>query len=300
MSDRRCAVCVLALGLAIVWGGGDDARGQAAPTSRGDGQGTGGTPSAGGLRPAGGDRSAVGAEAPELARYEFVPRVDDAGVATVTLGAGYGTRDTRIAGPQGTEQHIKVRLRPTRRLAFEAGAQSLVRQGARTRGGAQVRLLGRVLDEADAPVTLELDGGYRYDLRGDHVLGAGVTVVRHFGAVETVAAGRVEIPLTSNQGGRDEADALVSLAASVPVTDWYTQGIELSGEDLEGLWDPAEAEGGARVLLGPTFLFSFGRGVQLMGNVSAVYAPPATGATQPATSSEWGVLARGGVSYTFQ
>ncbi len=249
--------------------------------------------------PAEGPAEDLGPQRPELARYVFLPRVDGDGVATMTYGLGLGTRDTRFAGPEGVEQHLTVRVRPTDWLTVEAAGKTLVQRGAEVRGGGGGRLLARALDERRAGVTVEADAGYRFDLRGDHVLGLGATLVRHFGRVETVAAARVEVPLTANQGARDEADVLFSAAVSAPVTDSYTQGIELGAEDLEALWDPEEAEGGARVFLGPTSVVWFGRDVHLRANLSGVYAPPAAGAPDTGRSP-WGVLARLAIGYSFR
>jgi hypothetical protein len=52
--------------------------------------------------------------------------------------------------------------------------------------------------------------------------------------------------------GRDEVDAIVTLAASRLLGKGFSFGAEVVGEDLEALWETDEAEGGARILAGPS------------------------------------------------
>jgi hypothetical protein len=50
----------------------------------------------------------------------------------------------------------------------------------------------------------------------------------------------------------DAADVVTSLGWSRRVGHRVSLGVEGIGQDLEGLWDPAEVDGGARLLLGPS------------------------------------------------
>jgi len=52
--------------------------------------------------------------------------------------------------------------------------------------------------------------------------------------------------------GRDNLDTIVTLAASRLLGKGFSFGAEVVGQDLEALWEPNEAEGGARVLAGPS------------------------------------------------
>jgi hypothetical protein len=51
---------------------------------------------------------------------------------------------------------------------------------------------------------------------------------------------------------RDTVDLITSAGWARRVTAALALGVEAIGEDLEGFWDPAEAEGGARLLVGPS------------------------------------------------
>ena len=52
--------------------------------------------------------------------------------------------------------------------------------------------------------------------------------------------------------GRDHVDLITSMGWAARVTSTWAIGVEAIGEDLEGFWDSQEAEGGARLLVGPS------------------------------------------------
>ncbi len=51
---------------------------------------------------------------------------------------------------------------------------------------------------------------------------------------------------------RDEIDAIVTLGAARRFGRGFSFGVEAVGEDLEAFWEQNEAEGGARLLMGPS------------------------------------------------
>jgi hypothetical protein len=59
----------------------------------------------------------------------------------------------------------------------------------------------------------------------------------------------------ANSPDRDPLDLIVSMGWLHRVTGSFSAGIETVGQDLEGFWEPNEAEGGARILLGPSLHF---------------------------------------------
>jgi len=52
--------------------------------------------------------------------------------------------------------------------------------------------------------------------------------------------------------GRDAIDVITSLGIHYRLSENFYGGIEAIGEDLEGFWDKEEAEGGAKLLVGPS------------------------------------------------
>ncbi len=206
---------------------------------------------------------------------------------------GYGTRDTRFFGAKGLEQGVRARWNLASFLTLDGQVGLLMSPDSLARPGASAMLLGRVLRQERFGLDLHLGGGYRLDYRGDHVLRFLLGTARRFGRVWTAASAVIEVPLT---GKRDEADVMFAASAMVPVTRWFAQGFELGAEDIEGLWDPDEAEGGARFLAGPSSLFHI-LGFELRVNLSFVYAYVANQTLS--RSPPLGLAARASVGYRF-
>jgi len=83
------------------------------------------------------------------------------------------------------------------------------------------------------------------------------TLIGRVLAGSDLASGRLQGSLViervvSSPRSRDAADVITTLGWSRPLTDRVSVGVESIGQDLEGLWDPAEADGGARLLVGPS------------------------------------------------
>ncbi|MBN2616184.1 MAG: hypothetical protein JXR71_10880 [Bacteroidales bacterium] len=83
---------------------------------------------------------------------------------------------------------------------------------------------------------------------------------------------------------RDKIDIITSLGVQYRITTAFYAGLEAVGEDLEGLWNPQEAEGGARILVGPSlnlvpnksrFSFSLSGGPVMYATRSAESNPTA-------------------------
>ena len=56
--------------------------------------------------------------------------------------------------------------------------------------------------------------------------------------------------------GRDPVDVITSIGLQRKIIGQLFGGVEAIGQDLEGLWETDEAEGGAKVLLGPSLSFA--------------------------------------------
>jgi hypothetical protein len=97
----------------------------------------------------------------------------------------------------------------------------------------------------------------------------------------------------------DAADVVTSLGWSRPIHDRISVGVEGIGQDLEGLWNPAEADGGARLLVGPSLRAQSKRGdwaASLTGGpvvhtVSVASAPHLSASTSPNVGHQFGLFA---------
>ncbi|MBP7126173.1 hypothetical protein KBD49_07390 [Myxococcota bacterium] len=221
---------------------------------------------------------------------------------TVQYEVGYGTRESRNFAQQGVEQGLRLRYQPLDFLGIEAFGGIVIdaaRGGLRNQAAA-VEVIARALRQDRHHLNLDLGLGYIYDYRSDHVPRIRLAVGRSFGALDLSLSGLLEVPVGS--AGRDEADVMTALAVSYAVVPSLRIGLEVAGEDLEGLFEEEEAEGGAKLLFGPTLAWSLPKGFFVKLNTSAVHAflgnqRFAPGEERPAA---WGFMGRMALGWTWQ
>jgi len=158
---------------------------------------------------------------------------------------------SRLVG-DGLEQKFGFQAQVGKRWTVLASA--LVPVSAETRGGttARAEALFDVLAQGDATrgLTVAIGGGAQREPGGANVLLARGVFDLTRTRFRTTANVLFEKPLAT---GRDPVDALTSIGFGWRATDRLDAGVELLAEDIEALWDPQEAEGGARMMLGPSF-----------------------------------------------
>lgn len=220
---------------------------------------------------------------------------------TVQYEAGYGSRESRNFAQEGVEQGLRLRFQPWTFLGIEAFGGLVIdpsKSGVNAYAGS-VEIIGRPLNQRQHYINLDLGAGYIYDYRGDHIPRVRLTLGRSFGNLDLSLSGLLEIPV--GNAGRDEVDVMTSLALSYGILRWFRLGVEVAGEDLEGFEESEEAEGGAKILFGPTFAFTLPKGFFIKLNTSAIYAHLsnqkfAPGAPKPDT---WGFMGRAVVGWTW-
>jgi hypothetical protein len=103
-----------------------------------------------------------------------------------------------------------------------------------------------------APFHLAIGGGIRHESGGVDVLLTRVVLERPSGGGRLVGNVTFERPLS---GDRDAMDVITTVGWNRRVTEGLHLGFEALAEDLEGLWTPNEAEGGARLFIGPALAY---------------------------------------------
>src|SRR6185436_9563651 len=91
--------------------------------------------------------------------------------------------------------------------------------------------------------------GLRREWEGSEVLLGRVSAGRTFASSSLFGNVRFERALSR---GRDGIDLVTSLGWLRRVGSTVQVGLEGVGEDLEGLWEAEEAEGGAKLFVGPS------------------------------------------------
>src|SRR5262249_34544644 len=113
----------------------------------------------------------------------------------------------------------------------------------------QAEALMRIVDGPGHASTVTVGGGIRREFDGTHVWLGRVIVGHAFERSQVY--GNVLVEKASGLG-RDAADLVTSIGWSHLVTRKMSLGFEAVGEDLEGFWSRDEADGGARLLVGPS------------------------------------------------
>lgn len=215
---------------------------------------------------------------------------------------GYGSRETRHFTQDGVEQGFRLRVRPWTRIGLELFG-GLVMDGAlssRVSQAFSAEVSGRLLTQGSHAVNLDVGAGYIRDYRGDHVPRGRLTLSRSVDRFEFRLTGLLEVPIGNS--GRDEADVMTALAASYRPASWWNVGLELAGEDLEGLFESEEAEGGAKLLAGPTWVFCLPWNLYVKANAAVVYAHLENQVSIPGapTFERWGFMGRAVLGWTFR
>jgi hypothetical protein len=164
-------------------------------------------------------------------------------------------------------------------------------QGALGAGWTVVGEVGLGLDGQDTNTTQELEAlkdvlgarhavqlagglGVRREWEGTTVLLGRVVMGHEFRRSSVFGNLRFEKPLATD---RDSVDLITSLGWAHRVGGSLRLGVEAIGEDLEGFWEAEEAEGGAKLFVGPS--------IQLAPSRSPVYASLCGGPIVYATQS---------------
>ena len=86
--------------------------------------------------------------------------------------------------------------------------------------------------------------------------------------------------------GRDAADLLFTAGQRLPCSASFECALEIAGEDLEGFFNPEEAEGGARLILGPSLGWQTGTGRTLRLFAGWIHAATSNIPTRAGYASE--------------
>lgn len=173
--------------------------------------------------------------------------------ATVEYGVGVGRHDFVSGVERGVEQQVNLQADLTHGLRFVGGfAVALDEEPNGTGSSAYAELLVNVLHAQGGRFNLAVGGGILHEYTGTDVLRGRVAVGHDFAMSRLHANLLFEKPLGTSPVPRDSLDLITSVGWLVQASRSLHVGVEAIGEDLEGFWDPEEAEGGARLLIGPS------------------------------------------------
>ncbi|HXO86470.1 MAG TPA: hypothetical protein VN803_13200 [Gemmatimonadales bacterium] len=204
--------------------------------------------------------------------------------AFVSADLGYGERLFAGVGPERLEPRLAAQLALGTRFTLAlAGGFAPQDPSVTTRASGAVELLGNIAP-ARSRGFAALGVGGMLDYRGSAALLGRVALGLRSPRWELAGNLRLEHSLAPAHAQRDALDVVTSLGVSRRMARPLRIGVEAVGEDLEGLFDPNEAEGGAKLLLGPTLGFTPTPRWQLLvgaGPVLRLSQSPRTGVPAP-------------------
>jgi hypothetical protein len=219
------------------------------------------------------------------------------GQAFVGNTVSAGRRAGRALDSGGFESLLTLGYGLTDRITLDgfAGYAADGGAGAGTYGGTARYMVAA--QQWRHPANVLLTGGALREHDGTTVVQLGYAVSRDLGKLNLATTATFEKAFAEQ---RDAVDAVVTAGAMYAVASWWRAGMEAAGEDLEAFVEPEEAEGGARVVAGPSVVFELlerklNLGVHAGGGVAYVPRPTLTG--DPATETAFMTRAR--LVYTF-
>ena len=127
---------------------------------------------------------------------------------------------------------------------------SLTDDGSSYQSSQSGEALVALVDPARLGFALAAGGGLLHEAGGTNVALARIVAGREADRWRMHGNLLMEAPI--NAVGRDALDLITTVGWAAKLTPALALGVEGIGEDLEGFWDPTEAEGGARILVGPS------------------------------------------------
>lgn len=184
-----------------------------------------------------------------LVRTPFAGTVERSALSYIV---GYSERSFAAIDGDGLRQAAFARWHVGSRFAVHAGARMEL-TGSSHALTSEAEVEWNALGGPAVRTPLALGFGVRREAGPTAVVTGRVSASGAFTRSLFGASVLLERPLDSE---RDPIDVITSAGYSYQFSDNVRAGVEVVGQDLEGFWDPNEAEGGAALFAGPSLLLS--------------------------------------------
>lgn len=172
-----------------------------------------------------------------------------AGSLSAEWQSAVGTREARPFASRGFETGLQLDFVPVPAAGLRFSCSYLFSEDTAPRAAVFLEGSWRLSDGERQGVDLGLAFGFGRDFRDTWFPRVRLYLGAQTGRLQFRAGVVAEFPLAE---GRDDVDVVMSAAAAYRLSESWALGVEAAGEDLEGFFEEHEAEGGARLLLGPT------------------------------------------------
>jgi len=195
-----------------------------------------------------------------LSFYTVAPNQAETGKLYLNYDTNYGVRAIRPFGEDGVEQRAGIVYGITQNLSLIGVASAFVDCNSAIHvGSVQIELMQEILSQKDHFVDMAASVGFLREYLGANVLMARLALGRDFGRFNLQGNAVFEKPFAQN---RDPMDIITTAAIGYQILPWLWGGVDAVGEDLEGFFEPEEAEGGAKFMVGPTVQMQLSRKMQ--------------------------------------
>lgn len=226
----------------------------------------------------------------------------DSSASTFRLEYDVGAGEQMFQSSTANQPEQRVAAQASWRRVTVIGRFGLVAvPDAPSRSMQSGEMLVSLVDQRQAWVSMAAGGGVQREPDGVTVLLARVVAAHDTPTWRLHGNVVFQKPLDPT---RDALDVAFTSGWCRTIGSGVALGVEEVAEDLEGFWDPNEAEGGARILVGPSFhLAPRGRAWQFTATGGPAFHPAPTGRISNAFrelapgSTRVGYAVRAGLTY---
>jgi hypothetical protein len=208
-------------------------------------------------------------------------------IGEAVISAAIGERSLLLFQGSDFDPGISTEVRSRNGLVVRSslGTVDFSVGGQRFRTFQQVELLRPL--RSMGRVQLAVGGGVRQEWGGAQTVIGRVIAGARFAGGQLEGNAVFERHLAvGTSGRRDPLDVITTVGWAHALSDRVAVGVEGIGQDLEGFWDREEAEGGARLLIGPSIRIASANKRWSLGVAGGplLHSPNATSSASPATS----------------
>jgi hypothetical protein len=220
----------------------------------------------------------VGARAQDRPFLFSVTTATDLAKPALRLDYDIGAGERTFQSGTGNQPEQRIGIHGSRGRLTMLARVGLVAAGSSYQSSQAGELLVSLVDPSGPwarRLALAAGGGVLHEAGGTDVLLARVIAGHGSDAWRLDGNLLLQKPLASD---RDAIDVITTIGWARRITPAMTAGVEAIGEDLEGFWDSLEAEGGARLLVGPSLhIAAPGRKWQFTATGGPTFHPSTSG-----------------------
>ena len=173
---------------------------------------------------------------------------------SLNYNGGYGQRTVTPLGYDGVDQNIGVKGYLGAKFTFLASMGIGFGNNGDVKSLQQIEALRDIIGgNTSSGFRLGAGLGFRREFNNDKVALSRVTAA--YESINWRFGANVRFEKAFDKD-RDGVDVISSIGVHRQISGAFFGGIEAIGQDLEGFWETDEAEGGARLLVGPSLNFA--------------------------------------------